>query len=236
MFSLIRFAGRVTRLLHHGRLERYLVVVFVMMAVALLVPILAMGGLAAIDIPMRARLMPHEWGVLAFAAIGLVAVLLARTRLVAILALGVQGAAVALIFLLFAAPDLAFTQLMVEILSVIILTLVMTRLRLDEVDPRPLEDWTRDGLLALVCGGAVSLALILVLSGTLDTSLSDFFAATSVPIAHGANIVNVILVDYRGLDTFGEVSVVMAAAMAVVALLRTRKRDKASVTPKDAGS
>jgi multicomponent Na+:H+ antiporter subunit A len=224
IFGLIRLSGRVTRGLHHGRLELYMVVVFAALALALLVPTIALGGLNAIRIGQMPDVRLHEWGILALAVAGLVAVVLAPTRLIAILALGVQGAAVALIFLLFAAPDLAFTQLMVEILSVIILTLVMTRLRLDERDPRPLEDWTRDGVLALVCGGAVSLVLLMVLSGPLDTTLSDFFAATSVPIAHGANIVNVILVDYRGFDTLGEIAVVMAAAMAVVALLRTRKR------------
>jgi multicomponent Na+:H+ antiporter subunit A len=224
MFTLLRFAGWQRRLLHHGRLELYLVVVFAVLALALLVPVFALGGLEVLRLPLGSGLMPYEWGVLALGGAGLLAVVLARTRLIAILALGVQGAAVALVFLLFAAPDLAFTQLMVEVLSVIILTLVMTRLRLDERDPRPLEDWTRDGALAVVCGGAVSLVLLVVLSGTLDTSLSDFFAATSVPLAHGANIVNVILVDYRGLDTLGEIAVVMAAAMAVVALLRTRRR------------
>nr|WP_245893320.1 putative monovalent cation/H+ antiporter subunit A [Devosia naphthalenivorans] len=230
MFGLIRFSAWITRLLHHGRLELYLVVVFAMFALALLVPMVAMNGFAAIVQQGWPELRVHEWGVLLLAVGGLGAVLLARSRLVAILSLGVQGAAVALVFLLFGAPDLAFTQFMVEILSVIILTLVMTRLRLDERDPRPLEDWVRDGLLALVCGGAVSLVLIAVLSGTLDTSLSDFFAATSVPIAHGANIVNVILVDYRGFDTLGEISVVMAAGMAVVALLRTRRRKNVPVT------
>ncbi len=224
MFGLIRLSGRVTRGLHHGRLELYMVVVFAALALALLVPTIVLGGLNAIRIGQMPDVRLHEWGILALAVAGLVAVVLAPTRLIAILALGVQGAAVALVFLLFAAPDLAFTQLMVEILSVIILTLVMTRLRLDERDPRPLEDWTRDGVLALVCGGAVSLILLMVLSGPLDTTVSDFFAATSVPIAHGANIVNVILVDYRGFDTLGEIAVVMAAAMAVVALLRTRKR------------
>jgi multicomponent Na+:H+ antiporter subunit A len=224
MFGLIRLSGRVTRGLHHGRLELYMVVVFAALALALLVPTIVLGGLNAIRIGQMPDVRLHEWGILALAVAGLVAVVLAPTRLIAILALGVQGAAVALVFLLFAAPDLAFTQLMVEILSVIILTLVMTRLRLDERDPRPLEDWTRDGVLALVCGGAVSLILLMVLSGPLDTAVSDFFAATSVPIAHGANIVNVILVDYRGFDTLGEIAVVMAAAMAVVALLRTRKR------------
>lgn len=224
MLTLLRCAGWQRRLMHHGRLELYFVVVFAVLALALLVPVVALGGLEVLRLPQDFGLMPYEWGVLTLGGAGLLAVVLARTRLIAILALGVQGAAVALIFLLFAAPDLAFTQLMVEILSVIILTLVMTRLRLDERDPRPLEDWMRDGVLALVCGGAVSLVLLVVLSGTLDTSLSDFFAATSVPLAHGANIVNVILVDYRGLDTLGEIAVVMAAAMAVVALLRTRRR------------
>jgi multicomponent Na+:H+ antiporter subunit A len=169
------------------------------------------------------QLTIYEWGVVALALVGLVAVVLAPSRLIAIVALGIQGAAVALIFLLFGAPDLAFTQFMVEVLSVVILALVMTRLRLDERDHRELEDLARDGMLALVCGVGVSLLLMVVLSGDLDTRLSELFIATSVPIAHGANIVNVILVDYRGFDTLGEISVVMGAGMAITALLRRRK-------------
>jgi multicomponent Na+:H+ antiporter subunit A len=237
MFGLIRFSGAMTRLLHHGRLELYLVTVFAMLALAVMVPLFGMGGIAAL-LPTAElgdwatklawpELLPYEWGVVALALIGLGAVLMAANRLVAILALGVQGTAVALIFLLFGAPDLAFTQFMVEILSVVILALVMTRLNLDEHDRRPFEDLARDGILALVCGAGVCLLLMVVLSGTLDTRLSDFFAATSVPVAHGANIVNVILVDYRGFDTLGEISVVMGAGIAIMVLLRKR----AKVTP-----
>ena len=74
---------------------------------------------------------------------------------------------------------------------------------------------------------------MLVLNGTLDTRLSDFFTATSVPIAHGHNIVNVILVDYRGFDTLGEIAVVMGAGMAVLALLRRQKKP-APATPEPA--
>ncbi|HWU16266.1 MAG TPA: hydrogen gas-evolving membrane-bound hydrogenase subunit E [Devosia sp.] len=233
MFGLIRFAGAVTRLLHHGRLELYLVTVFVMLALTLFLPLLTLGGLDAL-LPLSdlgdwsARLVwpslhLYEWGVALLAVIGLGAVLVAGNRLVAILSLGIQGTAVALIFLLFGAPDLAFTQFMVEVLSVVILALVMTRLRLDERDHRPFEDLARDSTLAIVCGTGVSLALMVVLSGTLDTRLSDFFTATSVPIAHGANIVNVILVDYRGFDTLGEISVVMGAGIAILALLRRKK-------------
>ncbi|WP_297580610.1 hydrogen gas-evolving membrane-bound hydrogenase subunit E [Devosia sp.] len=234
MFSLIRFAGAVTRVLHNGRLEVYLIVVFSAFALALFVPLFTMGGLDWImpsaDLGnWSARLtppplQPYEWGILALTAIGLVAVLIAGTRLVAILSLGIQGTALSLIFLLFGAPDLAFTQLMVEILSVVVLTFVFTRLRLDNRDPRPFEDLARDGALAVLCGVGVSLMLMLVLTGTLDTRLSDLFTATSVPIAHGHNIVNVILVDYRGFDTLGEISVVMGAGIAVLALLRRQKK------------
>ncbi len=244
MFGLIRFAGSVTRLLHHGRLEIYLVTIFVGLAVALIAPLVALNGYNAL-LPTAElgnwaaklawpQLQPYEWGIIGLALVGLGAVLLATNRLVAILALGVQGTAVALTFLLFGAPDLAFTQFMVEILSVVILALVMTRLRLDEHDHRPLEDLARDGTLAVVCGAGVSLLLMVVLSGELDTRLSDLFTATSVPIAHGHNIVNVILVDYRGFDTLGEISVVMAAGIAIMALLRSR-RAKARALPPGAG-
>jgi multicomponent Na+:H+ antiporter subunit A len=235
MFSLIRFSGAVTRALHHGQLEFYLVIVFSGLALALFGPMLALDGFdwlwptaelgAWVGFSMPdVRL--YEWAIFALVVIGLVAVLIAPSRLAAILALGVQGAAVALIFLLFGAPDLAFTQLMVEVLSVAVLTLVMTKLRLDIRDHRPFEDWGRDGVIAILCGAGVSLMLMLVLSGTLDTRLSDLFTATSVPMAHGSNIVNVILVDYRGFDTLGEISVVMGAGIAIMALLR-RRRTKA---------
>ncbi|MBJ3785138.1 DUF4040 domain-containing protein [Devosia sp. MSA67] len=241
MFGLIRFSGAVTRFLHHGQLEFYLVLVFAALALALFGPMLAWGGLDWImptaelgDWSQRFSLPAlqfYEWGIIALAVLGLIAVLVAPTRLVAILSLGVQGTAVALIFLMFGAPDLAFTQLMVEILSVVILTFVMTRLRLDQRDHRRFEDWARDGTLAIICGLGVSLMLMLVLNGTLDTRLSEFFTATSVPIAHGHNIVNVILVDYRGFDTLGEIAVVMGAGMAVVTLLRRPKKPPMPVAP-----
>ncbi|MDV3251589.1 DUF4040 domain-containing protein [Devosia sp. BK] len=233
MFGLIRFAAAVTRALHHGRLEYYLALLFMCLTLALFLPMLMLGGFdwmvptADLGDWSKRLVLPalelHEWGVVLLAMLGLIAVLIAQSRLVAILSLGIQGTALALIFLLFGAPDLAFTQLMVEILSVVILTIVMTNLKLDARDHRPFEDWARDGTIAVVCGAGVSLLLMLVLSGTLDDRLAEFFTRTSVPIAHGANIVNVILVDYRGFDTLGEISVVMGAGIAILALLRRRK-------------
>lgn len=223
-FGIVRIAGGVTRLLHHGRLELYLFVVFVLLAAAAVGPLWLMDGLPrgprAIDLTF------YEWGLVGLAVLGVVTVVYARSRLFAILALGVQGLAVALLYLLVGAPDLSFTQFMVEILSVVILALVMTRLDLDTADPRPLEDWARDGAVALLGGVAVTMLLWAVIEGPFYARLSTFFNAHSVPLAHGHNVVNVILVDFRGLDTLGEISVVMTAGIAILALIRGAKRRK----------
>lgn len=220
MFGLIKGADAITRRLHHGRLEVYLLVVFTAFAVALFAPLLMSDGQPfLIDAP---HLTIYEWAIIAIAVIGLVAVLTAHTRLLAIVSLGIQGFAVALIFMLFGAPDLSFTQFMVEILSVVILALVMTRLHLLKRDARVLEEALRDGVIALLCGVGITTLLISVLQYPLNKTLTDFFAETSVPIAHGHNVVNVILVDYRGIDTLGEISVVMAAGLAIIALIKVR--------------
>ena len=176
-FGLVRLAALVTRLLHHGRLELYLLVVFVLLAVAVVVPLLVLGGLPWM--PAWPELKFYEWGVVAMAAAGAMTVVFAQTRLFAILALGIQGLAIAILYMLFGAPDLSFTQFMVEILSVVILALVMTRLRLDARDKRPLEDWLRDGGVALIAGLSIATLLFAVLEGPLDTRLSDFFNAQS---------------------------------------------------------
>jgi multicomponent Na+:H+ antiporter subunit A len=228
-FGLVRLAGVVTRAIHHGRLEYYLFVVFAMVALAAIVPLWALGGLPGP--PPVPRLTFYEWAVIGLAAVGVGTVVLARTRLFAILALGVQGLGVAILYMLFGAPDLSFTQFMVEILSVVILALVMTRLRLDNVDPRPLEDLLRDGALALFAGVSLMLVLFAVIEGPFDARLSQFYDANSAPVAHGHNVVNVIIVDFRGLDTLGEISVLMTAGIAIVALVRSARKTGAAMAP-----
>ena len=210
------------RVAHHGRLELYLVVVFATLALVVVLPLATLGAMPRW--PGGAFPTALECGAVALAISGLVGTVVAPTRLGAVLALGIQGLALALIFILFGAPDLGFTQLLIEVLSVVILALVMTRLRLGVRDPRPFEDWLRDGFLALVCGASVAFLLLRVVQGVFDGRLSAFFARNSVAIVHGRNIVNVILVDFRGLDTLGEIAVVMTAGIAVLALLRRQHK------------
>jgi multicomponent Na+:H+ antiporter subunit A len=221
-FGLVRLAGQVTRTLHHGSLERYLIVVFIALGAAAIGPLWLMNGMPSLSV--RWDVTFYELGVMLVAVLGLALVVGARTRLMGILALGVQGAAMALLFLFYGAPDLGFTQFMVEIVSVVILALVMTRLQLDARDPRPLEDWARDGAVALFAGLSVTLLLFRVLEEPLSDALPWFFETASLPLAHGRNVVNVILVDFRGLDTLGEIAVVFTAGIAVLVLLSGTRR------------
>jgi multicomponent Na+:H+ antiporter subunit A len=221
MRGLIRLSAIVTRRLQNGRLDTYMTATFALLAVVLLLPPFLYGELARApvfpqDIPL------HELAIMTIAVIGLVTVVLAKDRLTAIVSLGIQGFSVAVIFLLYGAPDLAFTQFMIETLAVVILALVMTRLRLSPSDHRPLRETLPDAAIALACGLGATLLLLKVTEAPFNTALSDFFNQYSKTIAHGANVVNVIIVDFRGTDTLGEIAVVMIAGLAILSLVRLR--------------
>lgn len=219
--GLVQLSVWLTRILQPGRLDIYMTVTFLMIAAALFGPMAWYGEWPAVPV-WPDDIQFHELVVIAIGVIGLLAVLYARDRLTAIVSLGVQGFAVALIFMLFGAPDLSFTQFMVETLAVVILALVMTRLKLHASDHRPTLQKLFDMSVSLACGVGFTLYLIAVTQQPFNTALSEFFAAYSKVVAHGTNVVNVILVDFRGTDTLGEIAVVMVAGLAILALIRIR--------------
>jgi multicomponent Na+:H+ antiporter subunit A len=163
----------------------------------------------------------HE--VLAASAMVLGAVLVVRARsiLFAVAALGVVGYGLALVFLFFGGPDLALTQFGVETLTVVLFVLVLRRLpplrRLSSDSQR-----IRSAIVALA-GGAVMTGIVLATAAAYHPApLKTYFAQASVPLARGRNVVNVILVDFRALDTLGEITVLAVAALGVFALMRLR--------------
>jgi len=221
MRALVRSAVAVTRRFQSGRLDVYMTVTFILVAVVLLAVPFRYGEFPrapffATDVPL------HELAIMIIAVAGLVAIMVAPDRLTAIVSLGVQGFAVAMIFLLYGAPDLSFTQFMIETLSVVVLALVMTRLRLSPSDHRPLRQKLPDLAIALACGLGFCLLLLRATGVPFNASLTEFFNQYSKSIAHGANVVNVIIVDFRGTDTLGEITVVMIAGLAILALVRLR--------------
>ncbi|QFI65497.1 putative monovalent cation/H+ antiporter subunit A [Sinorhizobium alkalisoli] len=221
MRGLVRSAVAVTRRVQGGRLDVYMTVTFLLVAFVLLAIPFHYGEFPrapffAADVPL------HELAIMTIAVAGLVAMMIAPDRLTAIVSLGIQGFAVAMIFLLYGAPDLSFTQFMIETLSVVVLALVMTRLRLSPSDHRPWREKVPDFALALACGTGFALLLLRVTGVPFDASLTAFFNEYSKAIAHGANVVNVIIVDFRGTDTLGEITVVMIAGLAILGLVRLR--------------
>ena len=222
MRGLVRGACAISRLTQPGLMEIYMTVTFAVIALALLVPPAVYGEWPRLPV-WPANVPFHEVAVMILAVLGIGAVLTANNRLTAIVALGIQGFCVAVLFLLFGAPDLAFTQFMIETLSVVILALVMTRLRLTPRDHRPLAEKIPDAVIAIACGLGFSLYLLNVTQGRFDTALTDFFNLYSKTIAHGANVVNVIIVDFRGTDTLGEIAVVMVTGLAILSIIRIRK-------------
>ncbi|WP_428649905.1 putative monovalent cation/H+ antiporter subunit A [Roseibium sp.] len=231
---IVAFSGRLTRLLQNGKMQTYMMFTFGFTAVAVLLPGYLTGSYPAM--PKLPEYRFYEWGIFFIAVLGLVAVLIAKTRLTAIVSLGIQGFAVALIFMMFGAPDLSFTQFMVETLSVVILALVMTRLNLMPSDHRPAPAAFGTGIIAGAVGLGLTLTMLAITQQPFDSRLSDFFAQFSRTIAHGRNIVNVIIVDFRGFDTLGEIAVVVLAGLCVLALIRVRTKPEKTCEPEAAGS
>ena len=158
--------------------------------------------------------------VLALSAAGAVATVLARSLIAALVSVGIVGFAVAVIFMLNGAPDLALTQIAVETLLVILLTAVLLRLPARQRHSRTFGERRRDAALATAFGVVIFLAVASMSAIPIDMSLTEYFGATSYLEGFGRNVVNVILVDYRAIDTLGEIAVVAFATIAAWALLR----------------
>jgi multicomponent K+:H+ antiporter subunit A len=159
---------------------------------------------------------------LVLAAAALRATIGHRQRLTALILTGAVGLIMALIFVKFSAPDLALTQLAVEVVTLILLLLALYFLpQSSPKESSPVRHW-RDGLLALLVGAGMSLLAFAVMTRR-STTISDYYIDNSVSGGGGHNIVNVILVDFRGFDTLGEISVLAITAIGIFALMQNLK-------------
>jgi multicomponent Na+:H+ antiporter subunit A len=165
------------------------------------------------------HIQPHEGILAALVVAAAVSATFARSNIAAVLSVGTVGYGVALLYALFGAPDLAMTQFAVETLTVVIFVLVFYQLRGGFGDLSGPLTKTRDAVVSATAGVLVTtLVLFIGASGT-TSRLSAYFADAAPRLAHGRNVVNVILVDFRGFDTLGEITVLVTVAIGVGALL-----------------
>lgn len=223
-----RLAAWQTRCLQHGRLSHYLRVFVAAMTVVLLA--LLAAGQPQPDWPLFDTLTLPTATASLLVVSGAVLALFVRDHLLLVLVSGIVGYGSAVLFLFSGAPDLAFTQFAVETVFVVVAATVLRRMRPAQGRSRQVvERRLRMTDLALSSGLALVLTMLLLMASGLsfDGLLGDFFLANSLPAAKGQNVVNVIIVDFRAMDTLGEISVLAFSLLAAWPLLHMTKGDKA---------
>ncbi|SCZ55167.1 multisubunit potassium/proton antiporter, PhaA subunit /multisubunit potassium/proton antiporter, PhaB subunit [Epibacterium ulvae] len=211
-------ADRITAGLHNGSITRY-GLIMVLFTVGISYMAFATGTLS------EATRSVQSVGILP--VLGWIALVVAvvfimqhhRKRLIALVLIGVVGLIVSLGFNYFSAPDLALTQISVEVVTIILLLLSLNFMPKDTPIDSPASTRIRDGIIASVAGlGVGGLIYALMTRDFAAETISGFHLANSYKGGGGTNVVNVILVDFRGFDTFGEIIVLGIAAMVIFAL------------------
>jgi len=228
LHAIPRLAAWQTRHLQTGRLSHYLRQTLA--ALLLMGAGLAIVSGAALEFDWPALLawpsVAWAWALACLLILaGAVAALILRQRIAVLMASGLVGYGSAVLFLFAGAPDLAFTQFAVETVLVVIAASVLPFLPAAKALPRqrkPLD------ILFAAAAGLATFLLLAHLAGLPEhPELADWFAAHSLPEAHGRNVVNVIIVDFRAFDTLGEIAVLAFSLLAALPLLAGLRRQRA---------
>lgn len=178
-----------------------------------------------IDYTSFSEITFHEIVILLVLIIAIIFATLTTSRLAAVASLGLLSFGMCMIFMMYSAPDLAMTQFSIDTLTVVLFVLILYKL------PNYLKIHTQkikimDGLLALGFGVVITIMCLEILTTPQNTEVSSFYAQNAYIQAHGKNIVNVILVDFRGADTMMEIAVLSIAAIGVFGLIKLRLKAK----------
>jgi multicomponent K+:H+ antiporter subunit A len=230
LHRLQRQMGRLIYWFDNGSMQRSVFWLFFVALVFSIVPLMEL------DMTIGARpQIPIDFIMIAGATLlcisSIATVIWHHQRLLAILLLSVVGMVVAIAFALFSAPDLALTQLSVEVVTIVLLLLALHFLPQQIRNVSSPNRVVRDMSLSVLIGGVVGTITFALTTKPLE-SISGFFTENAKLLGGGTNIVNVILVDFRGFDTFGEIIVLAIAAMGISLLLK-RMRPFQSETNRD---
>ncbi len=219
-------AVTTNRTMQHGRLAGYHAMLMGSIMLGLFVAMMASGSWV-----LPAWSTPSAGALLACAIImaGAVLAMIVHHRFLLILTSGLVGYGSAILYLFGGAPDLAFTQFSAETVLVTVIAAILLLLRKDGYGPESKAAGDRRLsrlVIALLTATSVTGLLLAVTAQPFDTILCAYYGQHSLPDAHGYNVVNVILVDFRGFDTFGENSVIflsLLATLPLLAVIRSRR-------------
>ncbi|MED4601639.1 Na+/H+ antiporter subunit A [Paenibacillus validus] len=214
-----------------GSIRHYLIYIFAFLIVSITI---TMGGSANMrfDFSEYAPMSLYEAVVIFALIVSVIAVPFARTRMLAIILTGTVGYMVTLFFVIFRAPDLALTQMIVETVSVTLFLLCFYHLPKLKKEIETLSFKLPNFVIALGVGVVMTLLALSASSNRSFESIADFYIKESYNLAGGKNIVNVILVDFRGFDTMLEIVVLGIASYGIYALIRLKiKHEEEPATP-----
>jgi multicomponent Na+:H+ antiporter subunit A len=215
-------ASAQTRVLQNGYLRFYLLTI-ILATLGLSGSLLLQGGLHWPE--QLTEVYFYEAALAVLIVIAAFAAVRSHSRLGAVAAMGVVGYSIALIFLQFGAPDLAMTQFLIESITVVLFVFAFYHLpRFDPLGPPGPR--LVHAVVAIMVGALMTGLVLSAVKINLYPSISEYFINNSVLLAHGRNIVNVILVDFRGIDTLGEITVLAVAAAGVFAILKYQLKDR----------
>ncbi len=217
-----RFAFWFTRLTQSGYLRYYVLIILIVITLLMGYHVFTGTG-SFLNFKSSVQASFNDYVVLAIMFGAILFTIFSRSRLSAVAGLGVVGYCMCFIFVFYSAPDLAMTQFTIDTLTVILFVLVLYRL------PRYLKFSNtvariRDGSIAVVFGAFITMVILEVKQMVPNKETSAFYIENAYVVAKGKNIVNVILVDFRGFDTMVEIIVLSIAAIGVFGLLKLHLR------------
>jgi len=222
--GMLSFARLQTKTLQNGYLRNYSMVI--VLAVLLSSSFALYKGYGKMPPVPDASITFYE-AALGFIIIAATILLTTSTsRLKSVVSLGVLGFSIGIIFVIYGAPDVALTTFAIETLNVILFMLVLYRLP-KFFNHSSSSNRIRDAVIAGSVGVFMTLVVLFSTSFELSSELKDYFASASLLEGKGRNVVNVILVDFRALDTLGEITVLAIAAIGVMTILKTGREGRA---------
>ena len=220
----ILVATKQTRFFQSGNLRNYFYYILSVFIGLIVITIIKYQVFDWISIDMS-DVYFYEFLIVIIMLLAVFSAIISKTVLGAVAALGIVGFGVALLFAFLSAPDLALTQFSIETLTVILLVLVAYKVpKIEKLSSKKIR--IKDAIISISSGLVVTVLMLIVLNNPAETRISDYFLENSYVLAHGKNIVNVILVDFRALDTMGEITVLALAAIGVYTLLKFRYSKK----------
>lgn len=224
--QLDRYPRAITSFYMTGSVRTYMAIILGVMSVVTLTFMIITGGFT-FNTDQLAKVTILEVIIVVMITVAAIATLFMNHKVAAILVLGIVGYGVAMLFVLYRAPDLALTQLVIETATVVLFLLCFYHLPKLQKRTEHFRTKAVNLFISISFGALMTLIGISAHSTNWFDKISNYFLETSLSIAGGKNVVNVILVDMRGIDTLFEITVLGIAGLAVFALIKLRKNKEA---------